>query len=223
MTKTNPEKKPQPASEQKAAQEAAAPIKDAEPAAEAKPASEQPQAGNGQADAAEAKVDPATESKALKEEVAALKDALLRSQAETQNVRKRMQAEVSNRYEQGKAQVLEDMITIIDDLERALEVKTDNSKALLDGVSLTLDQFRNVLSRQGLVPIDPASGEKFDPHLHHAISKEETSECEPNTVLRTVMKGYKLQTRVIRPANVVVGIAATPQDTNTNDKENSNG
>ena len=158
---------------------------------------------------------PADELAKVRQENASLQEDLLRAKAETQNTIRRMQSESKINYQRGMATVLESMITVVDDLERAAGVKTDNHQALLDGVAMTLNQFTNVLSKQGLATIDPAGGEKFDPNLHMALSEERNDKIEPKCVIRTVMKGYSLQARVLRPASVVVSIAAT---TENNDK-----
>ena len=76
--------------------------------------------------------------------------------------------------------------------------------ALAEGVELTLRELTNVMTRHGVKPITPATGDMFDPQLHQAMSLVENNDVEPNTVIAVMQKGYTLNGRLVRPAMVMV-------------------
>jgi molecular chaperone GrpE len=96
---------------------------------------------------------------------------------------------------------------VIDNLERALLAAKDHedesSKAIHDGVNLTLKSFNDCFAKFSIEGVDPM-GEPFDPQLHQAIATQESPDSEPNSVIEVVQKGYTLNGRVIRPAMVMV-------------------
>jgi molecular chaperone GrpE len=137
-----------------------------------------------------------------------LKDQLLRSLAENDNLRKRFQKEKEDALKFGATNLAKDMISIADNLKRALENKADNSAALADaliaGVDLILKDVENIFTRNGIEQIK-AQGEAFDPHLHQAVFEAESAEHAPGTVMQVVQDGYKIHDRLLRPA--MVGVA----------------
>lgn len=166
---------------------------------------------------AEADQEPAQEEAApvtvesLQEELAAAGDALLRAQAEAQNTRRRAEKDVEKARRFALERFSSELLSVVDNLERALQAAEQasgdaeaiDSKAIAEGVDLTLKGLLDVFGRFNISAVDP-EGEPFDPQLHQAMSMLENSEVEPNTVLQVMQKGYTLNDRLIRPAMVIV-------------------
>jgi molecular chaperone GrpE len=119
--------------------------------------------------------------------------------AEFDNARKRQEREMERVMRNASERLVNDLLPILDNLERALEVEGD----VRGGVQATLEQFAAVLGEQGLTPV-PSDGEPFDPNVHEAVMSEPSEEHEENTVLRTFQRGYTLNGKPIRTAKVVV-------------------
>ena len=132
-------------------------------------------------------------------------ESWLRAKAETENVRKRAQTDVSNAYKFSIEALASELVPVKDSLEAALATENATPEALRNGVVLTLKQLNSVFEKSHLKEINPV-GEKFDPHRHQAISML-PSDKEPNTVINVLQKGYLLHQRVIRPALVTVAAA----------------
>jgi molecular chaperone GrpE len=132
-------------------------------------------------------------------------DAWLRARAETENVRKRAQAEIASAHKFAVENFAADLLAVKDSLEAALAVESASVESLKSGVELTLKQLAGVFERFNLSEISPL-GQKFDPHRHQAISAV-ASDADPNTVVQVLQKGYLLHDRVIRPALVIVAKA----------------
>lgn len=132
-------------------------------------------------------------------------DKFLRAQAEMDNIRRRLEKDVSNAYKYAQDKLLNALLPIVDSLERAIETSQSGeiNKALIEGVELTLKLFIDTLDKQGVKQLNPV-GENFDPNFHEAISMQETEEVDSGCVLSVIQKGYKLHERVLRPALVVV-------------------
>ena len=135
------------------------------------------------------------------------KDDLLRVQAEMQNVRRRAEQDVEKAHKYGQEKFSIELLAVVDNLERSLEVASNNEdetvKAIYEGVNLTLKSFLDCFTKFNIEAVDPL-GEPFDPQLHQAMSIQENAECEPNTVIAVMQKGYTLHGRVIRPAMAMV-------------------
>ena len=129
-------------------------------------------------------------------------DAWLRAKAETENVRRRAQEDISKAGKFAVERFAGELVAVKDSLEAALGNENQSAEALKAGVELTLKQLVAAFEKSNLNEISPL-GEKFDPHKHQAISQVE-AEGEPNTVITVLQKGYALHDRVIRPALVVV-------------------
>lgn len=140
-------------------------------------------------------------------------DEMLRIRAEMQNMRRRNEQEVEKARKFGQERFVSELLTVIDNLERALDAVPDkddaNVQPLYQGVELTLKGFLDVLARFNVEQIDP-EGEPFDPQFHEALTTQESTDVEPNTVLHVMQKGYSLNGRVIRPARVVVSRGPAP-------------
>jgi molecular chaperone GrpE len=135
-------------------------------------------------------------------------DLAKRTQADFENFRKRMSAEVLAAAGRGKAAVLRDALPVLDDLERALQAagldpEGDSDDGLAHGVLLVFRSLRDSLTKHGIEAVDP-TGERFDPTLHEALSTQAADGAESGTVVETIQKGYKLGEQLIRPARVVV-------------------
>ena len=135
-------------------------------------------------------------------------DLAKRTKADFENFRKRMTSEVQAAGARGKAEVLRDVLPVLDDLERAIEAagldpEGDSEDGLAHGVLLVFRSLRDSLVRHGIEALDP-TGEKFDPNLHEALSAQPADGVESGTVVETMQKGYRLGEQLIRPARVVV-------------------
>jgi molecular chaperone GrpE len=145
----------------------------------------------------------------LQEELEAAKDAALRAQAEALNARRRSEQDVEKARKFALERFAGEMLSVVDNLERALEATGDDPdavKATAEGVDLTLKGLLDVFSRFNIEQVDPQA-EPFDPNLHQAITMVPNPDMEPNTVMDVMQKGYTLSGRLIRPAMVVVSKA----------------
>jgi molecular chaperone GrpE len=131
-------------------------------------------------------------------------ELFLRAKAETENVRRRAQEDIAKAHKFAIESFAEDLVPVMDSLEKALETSNGTVESLRQGVELTLRQLRSAFEKHRLTAIDP-KGEKFDPHRHQAISTVPASEgCPPNHVVAVLQKGWLLAERVLRPALVTV-------------------
>jgi molecular chaperone GrpE len=134
--------------------------------------------------------------------IAELQDAFMRAKAETENVRRRAQEDVSKAHKFAIESFAEHLLPVVDSLEAALAHGSDDLAKVNEGVELTLKQLSGALEKGKVVAINPV-GEKFDPHRHQAISMV-PSEQDANTVVSVLQKGYVIAERVLRPALVTV-------------------
>ena len=134
-----------------------------------------------------------------------LQEKILYAQADFENFKRLKMKEKIETLKFGNEALLQELIPVVDNLEMALEhaSRTEDAKALVEGVRLTLNQFLKVLEKSCVERID-ALGKKFDPNLHEAMYQEERDDTEPDTVVSEVQKGYLLNGRVVRPARVAV-------------------
>ena len=135
------------------------------------------------------------------------KDDLLRVQAEMQNLRRRTEQDIEKAHKYGQDKLCIELLAVMDNLERAQEAASNSEdeaiKAIREGVDLTVKGFADCFKKFNIETVDPL-GEPFDPQLHQAMSMQENTESEPNTVIAVMQKGYTLHGRVIRPAMVMV-------------------
>ena len=144
-----------------------------------------------------------------KEEAGKNWDLYLRERADLENARKRHQRDREEAIRFANDRLLREMIPVLDNLERAVghaEQGDDDRQGLLEGVNMTINQFRKVLEDFGVKPIN-ALGENFDPNLHQAMGHVETTDQAPNTVTSEFQKGYLLNDRLLRPSLVMVARA----------------
>jgi molecular chaperone GrpE len=174
--------------------------------------------------AAAAPRDPLAEAQ---REAAEFKDKLLRTLAEMENLRKRTEREVADARIYGNAAFARDVLTVADNMHRALEAvgaelrqSTDaNVKAMIEGVELTERELLKALEKNGVKKFSP-QGEKFDPNFHQAMYEVEDPNSAPGTVAQVIQAGYKLGERVLRPALVAVSKASKTPSANDNSEPN---
>jgi len=127
--------------------------------------------------------------------------------AEMDNFRKRMEREKENLIKFGNERVLSDLIQVVDNFERTIEMlKFDQDpkiKNIVTGIDMVQKQFIETLSKHGLTPVQ-AVGKDFDPNFHEAMAQEYAEGAKPNQVLKEFQKGYTLNGRLVRAAKVVV-------------------
>ncbi|KJF84722.1 nucleotide exchange factor GrpE [Photobacterium phosphoreum] len=143
-------------------------------------------------------------------EVNEVKDMALRIRAESDNVRRRSEQEIDKARKYALNKFAEELLPVIDNLERAIDMADKNdeaTKAMMEGVELTLMTMTSTVAKFGLTVIDPL-GETFNPEFHQAMAIQESTEFAPNSVMAVMQKGYELNGRVIRPAMVMVSKAA---------------
>ena len=131
-----------------------------------------------------------------------------RTQADFENYRKRMAAEVQAASVRGALKLAQDVVPVLDDLERALQAagldpEGDSEDGLAHGVILVFRSLRDSLVRNGIEQVDP-KGEKFDPNQHEALSTVAVEGAEAGVVVEVMQKGYRFENQLIRPARVVV-------------------
>lgn len=147
---------------------------------------------------------------AAQAEVAELKDQVLRAHAEMHNIRRRADADVEKAHKFALEKFALEMLTTVDNLERALAACTaqdDATKAIHDGVDMTLKALLASLAKFKIEVVNP-EGEFFNPEYHQAITMVESPDAASNTVLTVMQKGYTLSGRLLRPAMVVVSKGA---------------
>jgi molecular chaperone GrpE len=125
-----------------------------------------------------------------------------RARADFENFRKRAAREATDAERRGKTGIARELVPVIDNLERALAAAGEDDP-LRDGVALIGQELTAVLKRAGVNGYD-ATGERFDPSLHEALSTRAADGADSGTVVETVERGYRLDGQVIRPARVIV-------------------
>lgn len=157
----------------------------------------------------EAAAGPEAEIERLKNELQLAQETALRAAAEAQNTRRRAEQDVEKAHKFGQEKIVQDMVVVADNLERALasvDVNDEQFATVTEGLQLTLKSLIDGLKRHQVVQIDP-KGEPFDPQFHQAMTQVPNPDLEPNTVMDVFQKGYTLHGRLVRPAMVVVSKA----------------
>ncbi len=155
--------------------------------------------------------DPVSVIEALNAENNSLKDRLLRAMAEMENLRRRTEREVADAKTYGVTSFARDMLTVADNLARAIESLPDEARAsadsalkgLIEGVELTTRDLTSALGRHGVKKLEPL-GEKFDPNFHQAMFEAPNETLPAGTVAQVVQSGWRIGDRVLRPAMVGV-------------------
>lgn len=141
-------------------------------------------------------------------EVEENRNEMLRSRAELDNVRRRLEKEKADHISYGNERLIKELLGVMDNFERALEHAGEDSsengvEALRGGIELIYGQMKTVLANFGLKEVE-AVGAKFDPTVHEAISRDECPDSKPDTVIKEFQKGYFLKDRLLRPSMVSV-------------------
>jgi len=183
------------------------------PAVETEPSGDVAQETASEASGLDAADGPAPDDEriaGLEAEVAELKDQLLRALAETENVRSRAQRERADTLKYAAAPMLKDLVTVADNLSRAVESVAQGDAAaegrletLLAGVKLTEKELNSAFERHHVVKLDPL-GERLDPHRHEAMFEVPDPNKPSGIVVQVVQPGYLLHDRLLRPARVGV-------------------
>jgi len=161
----------------------------------------------GDADEAPAGPDgPAGEVERLRGQAAEYLDGWQRARAEFANYKKRVEREQEESRARVVADMLQDFVTILDDLERALRDRpTDgDAAAWASGIDMIQRKLMAVLDAEGVRPMIPVAGEMFDPNVHEAISHEPSPDHTEGQIIGIIHQGYRIGERVIRPALVRV-------------------
>ncbi len=158
----------------------------------------------------------------LAAENADLKDRLLRAVAEMENLRRRTEREIADTRQYGVSSFAREILTVGDNLRRALDAVPQESRAtaegvwssLLEGVELTERELLKILGRNGVTVVEPA-GQRFDPNLHQAMFEVADPTLPAGTIVNVIQPGYTIGERVLRPAMVSVakGGPKTPRPT----------
>ncbi|MXW90804.1 MAG: nucleotide exchange factor GrpE [Rhodospirillaceae bacterium] len=179
------------------------------------------EADSGEADSGETGAPALTEEQQrivdLEIEVAELKDRALRAMADADNARKRAARDVADSRKYGATGLARDILTVADNLGRALEAVPDlpreedeNLFNLRAGVDMTLQEMLQALERHGVKKVTPETGERFDHNRHQAMFEVPTDELAPGAVAQVVQDGYVIHDRLLRPA--LVGVARKPPE-----------
>lgn len=141
------------------------------------------------------------------EEREALEEKLLRLRAEFDNYRKRQAREFHRLCSAGKKDLIEELLTVLDNVRRAEELSEEGHSAeeILAGMFQTAGQLNDILRREGLERLEVDSGDHFDPNVHEAMLAEEVADAEHDMVLDVFQDGYMLEQELLRPARVKVG------------------
>ncbi|WP_370551199.1 nucleotide exchange factor GrpE [Comamonas sp. CMM02] len=139
----------------------------------------------------------------LKAKNAEMADQYLRAKADTENMRRRAEEEVSKARKFGIENFAESLLPVCDSLDAALAIQNATAEQLREGSDATLRQLQHALERNKVIIVNPAANDKFDPHQHQAIAVV-PAEQEANTIVSVLQKGYLIADRVLRPALVTV-------------------
>lgn len=149
----------------------------------------------------------------LQAEIEDLRNKALYAQAETQNVRRRLEKEKSDAMAYAGTSLARDMLSVADNLARALsaipaELRDEEKlKPVVTGIEMTARELENVFQRNGITKI-VAMGEALDPNRHQAMIELERADAAPGTIVEEMQAGYMIKDRLLRPA--LVGVAKAP-------------
>lgn len=154
---------------------------------------------------------------AMAAELKSLKEQVLRFAAEAENTRRRAEREANDARAYAITKFARDLLGVADTFDRALAAVPAEAdgpvKNFVVGVEMTSKALQGAFENNGLKKIEPAKGEKFDPHKHQAMMEQPGSDVEPGGVIQVLQAGYELLGRLVRPAMVVVAakVAAPPK------------
>ncbi|MCQ8118790.1 nucleotide exchange factor GrpE [Methylomonas rosea] len=143
------------------------------------------------------------------QQAAANLDKAIRTMAEMENLKKRVQKDLDDERKYGLAKFAKELLSVLDSLELGLQAATGDSPEIVklrEGSELTIKQFESVFAKFNIETVDPL-GQPFNPELHQAMVMQPSATAQPNSVLNVFQKGYVLNGRLLRPAMVVVAKA----------------
>ena len=133
---------------------------------------------------------------------------LERLQADFDNYKKRQEKKQKEFIEFANEELINNLLSVLDNLERALD-STENekdTKAIKEGINNTLKEFRNILNKEGVKPMQ-SIGHRFDPYKHEAVMRIDTDKYSEDTITEEFRKGYYIKSKVLRPAMVKVAVS----------------
>lgn len=137
-----------------------------------------------------------------------LKEKVLRITAEMQNIKRRSEIDLANAYKYDGFDLMEKILPILDNFERALSIKQEGTEKFLEGFKMIYDNLRNILLSKGVTEIECLHKE-FDPNMMNAVMTDTNNDFGNNIVLDVLQKGYMYKDKVIRPAMVKVNKVET--------------
>ncbi|MEO5620307.1 MAG: nucleotide exchange factor GrpE [Cypionkella sp.] len=142
-----------------------------------------------------------------------MRDRFMRALADAENSRKRGERDRREAEQYGGSKLARDLLPVYDNLKRALDAANEETRAqaaaLIEGLELTLRELTNVLSKHGVVEINPALGETFDPQLHQAMFEAPVGGTKAGQIIQVMGAGFMLHDRLLRPAQV--GVSSNTQ------------
>ncbi len=142
---------------------------------------------------------------AREEENSELTNRLLRLQADFDNYRKRVRAEKEELTQYANYNLVQKLLPVIDNMERACSAPDTSPKGIIEGLELILKNLLDILGKEGVIPID-CIGKSFDPNCQEAVTTEASNDYPANTVLEEFQKGYLMNDRVLRASMVKVSV-----------------
>ena len=140
------------------------------------------------------------------------RDRFMRALAEAENARKRSDKDRREAEEYGGSKLARDMLPVFDNMKRAIEAATDEqkevSKALIEGIELTMRELLNVFEKHGIRMVAPEVGDRFDPQEHQAMFEAPIPGTRAGDIIQVAAEGFFLHDRLLRPAQV--GVSSTP-------------
>jgi molecular chaperone GrpE len=146
------------------------------------------------------------ELESLQAQVEEQQDGWLRTRADFENYKKRVQRDAARSYQDAMASIIKTYLAVADDLERALKNKPEGAQVAgwVDGIELIYQKLLTQMKNQGVERMDVNPGDAFDPNIHEAITQEEHPEYTEGQIIDVVQPGYRISDRIIRPAMVRV-------------------
>lgn len=145
-----------------------------------------------------------------------MRDRFMRALADAENSRKRSERDRREAEQYGGSKLARDLLPVYDNLRRALDVATDDTRtqaaALIEGVELTLRELSTVMTKHGVAPITPAIGEQFDPQIHQAMFEAALPGTKAGQIIQVMGDGFMLHDRLLRPAQVGVSSNTAKSD-----------
>lgn len=172
--------------------------------------------GDESADEPETREDFERRIEELEAERDEFKEKYLRKVADLDNLRKRKQEEQEKQQKYANKNLLEDLLEIVDNFDRALDSMEFESGEVEDGIRMIRQQLDDLLDRYNVERID-AAGQRFDPNYHEGMMQEVRDDLDEREVLEVFQEGYTLHDRVLRPAQVKVGVPESNEATDNDD------